>query len=221
MDLVAQARYWLERAQSQGHSEAALELGGLAEGEEAGLTLEDAVTIYEKIISVVEKEGRSSFNSLRATRRLGDIYFDGKVKRVPEPDKAILCFRRLCRSVLEDISNFSWFRDFDSLYKLGLLLESKEGDDLIESFQCFKQIVTKASDTAPFPDLELRLGRMYEEGRGTEQDDGWAAYYYKLALKKGNAEAGERLARLHEQGRGLTWFEKIGAKLAQLMNPVK
>jgi TPR repeat protein len=50
---------------------------------------------------------------------------------------------------------------------------------------------------------QYRLGRLYEQGLGTRQDDAEAAKWYRAASETGYQPAHTALARLYEQGRGV------------------
>jgi TPR repeat protein len=50
---------------------------------------------------------------------------------------------------------------------------------------------------------QYRLGRLYEQGLGTRQDDAEAAKWYRAASETGHQPAHTALARLYEQGRGV------------------
>jgi uncharacterized protein len=56
-------------------------------------------------------------------------------------------------------------------------------------------------DGIPF--AQYRLGRMYEKGLGTPQDDAQAAHWYRLSSDAGYPPAQIALANLYDQGRGV------------------
>jgi TPR repeat protein len=65
------------------------------------------------------------------------------------------------------------------------------------------------ADGIPF--AQYRLGRMYEKGLGTTQDDAQAAHWYRAASDAGYLPAQIALANLYDQGRGVS--QDFGAAL--------
>ena len=63
---------------------------------------------------------------------------------------------------------------------------------------------------------QLRLGRMYQQGTGTAQDDAQAVRWYRAAADQGYPPAQIALAKMYEQGRGvaqdhaaaLVWYHR-------------
>lgn len=65
-------------------------------------------------------------------------------------------------------------------------------------------------------DAAFRLGALYEEGRGVEQDHERAVHWYRRAADNGNETAWFNLGHMYARGRGVTedageavrWYEK-------------
>jgi hypothetical protein len=62
---------------------------------------------------------------------------------------------------------------------------------------------------------QYRLGRLYEHGLGTNQDDAEAAKWYRAASETGYPTAHAALGRLYQQGRGVPQDDAVAFALYQ------
>jgi TPR repeat protein len=75
----------------------------------------------------------------------------------------------------------------------------------------YERAMVEYKRVAGIPLAQFRLGRMYEKGLGTPQDDAQAAHWYQPAADAGYLWAQIALANLYDQGRGVP--EDFGAAL--------
>jgi TPR repeat protein len=66
---------------------------------------------------------------------------------------------------------------------------------------------------------QLRLGSMYESGKGVVQNYVEAARWLRLAAEQGNADAQSNLGAMYEKGRGVTQDYKEAVRLYRLAAP--
>jgi TPR repeat protein len=52
-------------------------------------------------------------------------------------------------------------------------------------------------------EAQRKMGLMYEQGIGVEQDDEEAAKWFRMAAVQGNAEAQRKMGLMYEQGIGV------------------
>ncbi|PXF48603.1 Secretory immunoglobulin A-binding protein EsiB [Gracilariopsis chorda] len=94
--------------------------------------------------------------------------------------------------------------DVDSVYALGVIKGSRIG---LNPFQYFKREATKGDTSA-----QVRLGILYENGAGGQQDYAAAFYYYSEAASKGDSEGQLRLGRCYDEGRGVLQSESTAVR---------
>ncbi|MBF0186512.1 MAG: sel1 repeat family protein [Magnetococcales bacterium] len=73
-----------------------------------------------------------------------------------------------------------------------LLTDVSLPNNIWQAIYCFQRAAKKGC-----PDGQCSLGRMFEEGRGFEQDGADAADWYRKAAEQGHAEAQHRLGALY------------------------
>lgn len=86
-----------------------------------------------------------------------------------------------------------WF-DLAACYLRGIAVEP----DVEQSMHWLKKSAEYGHELA-----QNQLGRMYETGRGSEQNDVQAAYWYRRAAEQGNAWAQAELGAMHLKGKGV------------------
>lgn len=73
---------------------------------------------------------------------------------------------------------------------------------------------------AGVPGAQFNLGVIYAEGRGVQQDDAQAVYWYRLAAEQGLAQAQYHLGDMYAEGRGVSqntaeatrWYDRAEAQ---------
>jgi len=106
-----------------------------------------------------------------------------------------------------------------AMYDLGKLLAEGAGADTEQSQIWYAKALAAfqaVEQRHPSRYVEYRIGKMYAEGLGTEQNDAAAAEWFFKAAKRGHKYAQYSLAKLYSQGKGvpqdegkaLMWFEE-------------
>ncbi len=193
-----------------GDTEAMDNLGSIyesGEGKEQGIA-QDYLEAYNWYKKAADKGDQNAMNNL------GRLYYDGHYdgqEDVQDRQKASEWFRKAasvpehetCTSLAEPTRSSAHSGPVpDALYNLGRLYDDRERNGNAANAaeaRCWYEKAAIAGHTAAM----LKLGSIYEAGRGVEQNVAEAIKWYEKAAKNKDAESMFNLAALSEAGRGI------------------
>ena len=178
-----QAIKWIMKAAEQGYSDAQFELGQMY-SERNGVDRDDreAIKWYRK----AAEQGNSD-----AYYKLCVMYAFGRgapKKFIVEPEEGPKKF-------IVDPENVG-----AQQIRLCVIYEDSEVPP--QSFEEALEYYRKAVEEGD-ADAQYKLGEMYKNGRGVQQDDIAAAKWYSKAAEQGNSDAYYKLGEIYENGRGV------------------
>jgi TPR repeat protein len=189
----------------RGDTEAMDNLGSIyesGEGKEQGVA-QDYLKAYDWYKKAADKGDQSAMNNL-------DGHYDGQ-EDMQDRQKAREWFRRAagvsenetCASLPESTRSSAHSGPVpDALYNLGRLYDDRERNGNAANAaeaRCWYEMAAIAGHTAAM----LKLGSIYEAGRGVEQNVAEAIKWYEKAAKNKDVEGMFNLAVLSEAGRGI------------------
>jgi TPR repeat protein len=193
-----------------GDTEAMDNLGSIyesGEGKEQGIA-QDYLEAYNWYKKAADKGDQNAMNNL------GRLYYDGHYdgqEDVQDRQKASEWFRRAagvsehetCTLLPEPTRSSAHSGPVpDALYNLGRLYDDRERNGNAANAaeaRCWYEMAAIAGHTAAM----LKLGSIYEAGRGVEQNVAEAIKWYEKAAKNKDMEGMFNLAALSEAGRGI------------------
>ena len=210
-----EAFQWYQKAAEQGHAEAQYTLGQMCEDDSRD---QEAFQWYHQ----AAKQGHAE-----AQYRLGQIYEDSEENSGPR--------YFIEYSPVDKVEALYWYIEAaeqghaEAQYKLGEMYENIEVDEDDEDIEVCLRDYSEAEDykveaTKWFrkaaeqghTEAQYKLGKMYEDGRGVEQDSKKAIEWYQKAADRGLYGALYTLGKMYEDGSGveqdsrkaIEWYRK-------------
>jgi len=154
-------KYWMSKSAEQGYPEAQYDLA-----EAGGIDDEGAFDLYAKA---------ALSGHIPSQLRVAECHFKGKGTKA-DLEAALEWAKRAVKNAKEE----EWYESTQAQTLLGNIYEAQGTErGNLEAVACYSDAAARCA-----PEANSALGRMYEEGRGVEQDHAEACRRYMVAMKR-------------------------------------